>query len=109
MHLEEIFGVDPDAADKNDGSSPQPSQGKKKMKPADDVVSLGDLISDIQDVFDDASKNWKKHESEIMSALVVVDHVSLSPLSPLPAKLLSRSSLGNGKQQILPKKTTLID
>jgi hypothetical protein len=84
-----------DVADKNDGSSPQPSQGKKKMKPADDVVSLGDLISDIQDVFDDASKNWKKHESEIMSALVVVDHVSFSPLPRLNSCLDPRWEMAN--------------
>jgi hypothetical protein len=73
-HLPPVAGVDTDGVDDD---IPQSTQGKR-FKPADDVVSLGDLISDIQEVFDDMSQNWKKHESEIMNALVIVDHVSSS-------------------------------
>lgn len=112
-----MAGVDPEDAiadgavgvDDESGSQPQPSQGKR-LKPADDVVSLGDLIAEIQDVFGDASQNWKKHESEIMSALVVVDHVSSSIRhSSDPQQPSHRSFLGNGHPLILPRKITSID
>lgn len=61
-----VAGVDDDL---------ESSSQQKKFKSIDDVITLSEELSNIQDILDHCSSNWKKYEKEILEAVASIDQV----------------------------------